>query len=305
MPAKRVLFGEEGRARLLRGSRVLAGAVKATLGPGGRNVLLERPMHSSPLVTKDGVTVAEHIELQESFANMGAQLVLESAVKTGNTAGDGTTTATVIAHVIYREGVKPVAAGYHPLALKRGIDIGVERAVAALVKMSKQVTGTRDVEKVARTGKPLLVVGEVSAEALSLLVVNKLQGTMKVCAILPPFYSETRRDALGDLAAQVGGRVIGEEPGIALADVTLQDLGRAKKIIVDQEKTTFVGGATDKAALEARIQQINALYADTNSEFKHMQLEQRLRRMVGGAALIRVGGTTDAETRERKLRFED
>ena len=398
MAAKRVLFGEEGRARLLRGSRVLAGAVKATLGPGGRNVLLERPMHSSPLVTKDGVTVAEHIELQESFANMGAQLVLESAVKTGNTAGDGTTTATVIAHVIYREGVKLVAAGYHPLALKRGIDFGVERAVAALAKMSKRVTGKRDVEKVAtvsangdasigqliaeavdkvgldgiihvelgtaletklevaegaevgrgyasayfvtdperlvaqlddayilltpskisqvqdlvpvlekvaRTGKPLLVIGEVSAEALSLLVVNKLQGTMKVCAILPPFYSETRKDALGDLAAQVGGRVIGEDPGIALADATLQDLGRAKRIIVDQEKTTFVGGATNKAALEARVQQINALYADTNSEFKHMQLEQRLRRMVGGAALIRVGGTTEVETHERKLRFED
>jgi len=398
MPAKRVLFGEEGRARLLRGSRVLAGAVKATLGPGGRNILLERPMHSAPLVTKDGVTVAENIELAESFANMGAQMVLESAVKTGNTAGDGTTTATVIAHVIYREGVKLVAAGYHPLALKRGIEIGVERTVAALAKLSKKVTGYKDVEKVAtvsangdaaigkliaeavdkvgldgiihvemgtaletklevaegaevgrgyasayfvtdperlvaqlddayilltpnkvsqvqdlvpvlekvaRTGKPLLVIAEISGEALSLLVVNKLQGTMKVCAIWPSFYSETRKDALEDLAAQVGGRVVGEEPGILLKDVTLQDLGRAKKIIVDAEKTTFMGGATDKAALEARVQQINALYADTNSEFKHMQLEQRLRRMVGGAALVKVGGTTEPEANERKLRIED
>src|SRR5580765_4818918 len=145
MPAKRLLFGDEGRARLLEGSRVLAGAVKVTLGPGGRNIFLERPMHSAPLVTKDGVTVAEEIELPESFANMGAQLVLESAVKTGNTAGDGTTTATVLAHAIFREGTKLVAAGYHPLALKRGIDIGVEQVVAAVAKMSKRVAGKRDI----------------------------------------------------------------------------------------------------------------------------------------------------------------
>src|SRR5215831_2388079 len=398
MPAKRLLFGEEGRARLLEGSRVLAGAVKVTLGPGGRNIFIERPMHSSPLITKDGVTVAEEIELAESFANMGAQMVLESAVKTGNTAGDGTTTATVIAHAIYREGTKLVAAGYHPLALKRGIEIGVERVVAALAKLAKRVTGPRDVakvatvsangdasigkliaeavgkvgfegiihveqgsaletqlevaegaeidrgyasgyfvtdgerlvaqledayilltadkisqvqplipllEKVAKTGRSLLVVADLQGEALSLLVVNKLQGTLKVCAIMPPFYGATRQDALADLAAQVGGRIIGEPPHITLADVTLEDLGRAKKIVVDQEKTTIVGGLTDRAALEARVQQINALYADTNSTFKHQQLEQRLRRMVGGAAVIRVGGTTDAEARERKLRIED
>src|SRR5213078_3246065 len=149
MPAKRFLFGQEGRARLLEGSRILAGAVRATLGPGGRNILLERPMHAAPLVTKDGVTVAEEIELGESFANMGAQLVLESAVRTGNTAGDGTTTATVLAHVIYREGVKLVAAGYHPLALKRGLDAGVERVVAALARMSKRVAGKRDIARVA------------------------------------------------------------------------------------------------------------------------------------------------------------
>jgi len=398
MPAKRLLFGEEGRARLLEGSRVLAGAVKVTLGPGGRNIFIERPMHSSPLITKDGVTVAEEIELAESFANMGAQMVLESAVKTGNTAGDGTTTATVIAHAIYREGTKLVAAGYHPLALKRGIEIGVERVVAALAKLAKRVTGPRDVakvatvsangdasigkliaeavgkvgfegiihveqgsaletqlevaegaeidrgyasgyfvtdgerlvaqledayilltadkisqvqplipllEKVAKTGRSLLVVADLQGEALSLLVVNKLQGTLKVCAIMPPFYGATRQDALADLAAQVGGRIIGEPPHITLADVTLEDLGRAKKIVIDQEKTTIVGGHTDRAALEARVQQINALYADTNSTFKHQQLEQRLRRMVGGAAVIRVGGTTDAEARERKLRIED
>jgi chaperonin GroEL len=160
-------------------------------------------------------------------------------------------------------------------------------------------------EKVAKTGRSLLVVADLQGEALSLLVVNKLQGTLKVCAIMPPFYGNTRDDALADLAAQLGARVIGEPPNITLADVRLEDLGRAKKIVIDQEKTTIVGGHTDKAALDARVQQIDALYADTNSPFRHQQLEQRLRRMVGGAAVIRVGGTTDAETRERKLRIED
>jgi chaperonin GroEL len=398
MPTKRFLFGQEGRARLLEGARILAGAVKPTLGPGGRTILLERPMHSAPLVTKDGVTVAEHVELGDSFSNMGVQLVLEGAVKTGNTAGDGTTTATVLAHVIYREGTKLVAAGYHPLALKRGIDLAAGRVVEALAKTSKRVTGARDIakvatisangdaaigkliaeavgkvglegiihveqgteletrlivaegaeveggyasayfatdverlvaeldhpyvllcaskvsavselvpilEKVAKTGRSLLVVAELIGEALSLLVVNKLQGTMKVCAVKAPYYDEARKTALHDLAAQVGGRVLGEEAGITLAEARLEDLGRAKKIVVDQEKSTIVGGASDKAALEARAQEIRALYADTNSTFRHQRLEDRLRRLVGGAALIRVGGTTDAETRERKLRLED
>ena len=398
MAAKRFLFGDEGRARLLAGSRVLAGAVKPTLGPRGRNILLERPMHRTPLVTKDGVTVAEEIELPESFANMGAQLVLESAVKTGNTAGDGTTTATVLAHAIHSEGTKLVAAGHHPLALKRGIDAGVARIVDALAKMAKPVKGSRDIakvatvsangetaigkliadavgkvglegiihvedgteletklevaegaevqcgyssayfvndmerlvarlddayillcpqkltavsdllpilEKVARTGRALLVVAELAGEAMSLLVVNKLKGSMKVCAIMAPSYGERRLTNLRDLAAQTGGRLIGEEVGIKLAEARLEDLGRAKKIVVDQEKTTIVGGATNKAELEARAQEIRALYADTNSTFRHSQLEDRLRRLVGGAALIRVGGTTEAEARERKLRIED
>ena len=398
MAAKRILFGERGRARLLEGSRLLAGAVRSTLGPGGRTVLLERPLHGAPLVTRDGVTVAEHIDLHESFANMGAQLVLESAVKTGNTAGDGTTTATLLAHVLFREGTKLVAAGYHPLGLKRGIELGVARVVEALAKLSKRVRGHRDIAKVAtvssngdaavgdliaeaveavgldgiihveqgvaletklevaegteiergyasmyfitdperlvaqlddaylllmaskivaiqdlipllemvsRTGRSLLIVGDVQGEALSLLVVNKLQGTLKVCSILPPFHSATRQDGLGDLAAQTGGRVVGAEGGISLADVTLEDLGFAKKVVVDREKTIVVGGRAEKGAVEARACEIRARYADTNSPLRHQLLEERLRRLVGGAALIRVGGTTDAETHERKLRLED
>jgi chaperonin GroEL len=398
MPAKRFLFGQEGRARLLEGSRVLASAVRPTLGPGGRNIFLERPMHGAPLVTKDGVTVAEQIELGESFTNMGAQLVLETAVKTGNTAGDGTTTATVLAHAICREGTKLVAAGYHPLALKRGIDLAVERVVEALGKASKRVTGKRDIakvatisangdasigkliseavgkvgvegiihieqgqaletklevaegaeieggyasgyfvtdadrvvaelddaylllcatkvtavsellpilEKVARTRRSLLVVAELGGDALSLLVVNKLKGAMKICAVPAPYYAESRQSSLRDIAAQVGGRVVGEETGIKLPEARLEDLGRAKRIVVDKEKTTLIGGATNKGELEARAQEIRALYAGTNSTFQHLRLEDRLRRLVGGAALIRVGGTTEAEARERKLRIED
>ena len=398
MPAKRFLFGQAGRARLLEGSRILAGAVRPTLGPGGRNILLERPMHRTPLVTKDGVTVAEEIELPESFANMAAQLVLESAVQTGNTAGDGTTTATVLAHVIYREGTKLVAAGYHPLALKRGIDAAVERVVEALAKMSKRVNGKRDIakvatisangdtaigkqiaeavgavgldgiihveqgqaletklevaegaeiecgyasayfvtdmervvarlddayillyphkisavselvpvlEKVARSGRSLLVVAEIVGEALSLLVVNKLQKTMKVCSVMAPYYGDSRMDALRDLAAQTGGRIVGEEAGIKLSDAKLEDLGRAKKIVIDKEKTTIVGAATNKGELQARVQEIRGLYGATNSTFRHQRLEERLRRLVGGAAVIRVGGTTEAEANERKLRVED
>jgi chaperonin GroEL len=343
MAAKRFLFGDAGRARLLEGSRMLVGAVKPTLGPSGRTILLERPLHGAPLITKDGVTVAEQIELADRFANMGAQLVLESAVKTSNVAGDGTTTATVLAHVIHREGAKLVAAGHHPIDLKRGIEAGVDAVVGALQKLSKPVEDDADIariatisangdavagkligqavskvgregiihveqgtsletkldvmegteiekgflsayfvtdperlvaeledpyillteqkitqvqelipllEKVAKTGRSLLVVADVQGEALSLLVVNKLQGTLKVCAVMPPYYSDTRKVALGDLSAHTGARAITDHPGLTLENVTLKDLGRAKRVVIDQEKTRIIGGAVQEKELQ-------------------------------------------------------
>lgn len=398
MPPKLFLFGNRGRARLLAGTRVLARAVQATLGPGGRTVFIERPLMGSPLITKDGVTVAEEIELGDWFANLGAQLAFESAARTGTVAGDGTTTATILAHAIFEEAAKLVAAGHHPMDLKRGIERGVEHVVAALAKLSKPVRGKRDIakiatissngdawvgkmiaeavgevgpegiihveqgqeletklevaegteiergflsmyfitdkerlvvrledpylllcegkitrveelvpilEKVKKTGRSLLVVGDVQGDALSLLVVNKLQGTMNVCAILPPYYMKTRAAAIADLAAQTGGRVVSDGPGVTLSSVMLEDLGRAKRVVVDQEKTTIIGGAGRKAEIEARAREIRGIYEQTGSTFQKQQLDERLRRLVGGAAVIRVGGTTLPEVRERKARIED
>jgi chaperonin GroEL len=399
MSAKRLLSGEAARARLLIGSRTLAFAVKPTLGPAGGTVLLERPLFASPLATRDGVTVAEEIELQDEFSNMGAQLVLESAFTTSLAAGDGTTTTALLAHAIHQDGARLVAAGYHPNDLRRGIERATRRLVEELTRLSRPVGGNDDiariatvsahgdvsvgallaeaVEKVGREGvvhveqgtaretkleiaegveidrgfssgyfvtdlerlvvrlddpyilicqqkitrieelipilekvkkedRSLLIVGDVQGDALSLLVVNKLQGTLKVCAIVPPYLNESRKEALGDLAVKTGAQVVvGEGPGITLEMVTLSDLGRAKKIVVTQESTTIVGAAGRKAEVDARAGQIRALYEATNSTLKHQQLNERLRRLIGGAALIRVGGTTDPETRERTARIED
>jgi chaperonin GroEL len=399
MSAKRLLSGEAARARLLKGSRMLAGAVMPTLGPAGRTVLLERPLFASPLATRDGVTVAEEIELPDEFANMGAQLVLESAFTTSLAAGDGTTTTALLAHAIHEDAARLVAAGYHPNDLRRGIERATQRLVEELSRLSRPVGGSEDIariatisahgdvsvgelladamekvgrqgvvhveqgtaretkleiaegveldrgfssgyfvtdlerlvvrlddpyilicqqkitrieelipllEKVKKEGRALLIVGDVQGDALSLLVVNKLQGTLKVCAIVPPYLNESRKEALGDLAVKTGAQVVvGEGPGITLDMVTLADLGQAKKIVVTQETTTIVGAAGRKAEVEARAGQIRALYEATNSTLKHQQLNERLRRLVGGAALIRVGGTTDPETRERTARIED
>jgi chaperonin GroEL len=399
MSAKRLLFGDAARARLLAGSRAVANAVRPTLGPAGRTVLLQRPQFAAPAATRDGVSVAEEVELEDEFANMGAQLALESAFTTSLEAGDGTTTCAVLAHAIHREGAALVAAGYHPNDLRRGIERATERLVEELTRLSRPVAGPEEiariatisahgdvsvgallaeaVEKVGREGlvhveqgtaletklevtegielergflsayfvsdlerlvvrledpyilvcqpkitrieelvpilekvkqaeRSLLVVGDVQGDALSLLVVNKLKGTLKVCAILPPYLNDSRIDALGDLAVKTGAQVVvGDGAGITLDMLTLEDLGQAKTVVVTRDSTSIVGAQGLKADVEARARQIRALYEATNSTLKHQQLNERLRRLIGGAALIRVGGTTDPETRERTARIED
>ena len=376
----------------------MAGAVRPTLGPAGRNVLLQRPGYSAPLATKDGVTVAEEIELADSYANMGAQLVLEGAAKTSFVAGDGTTTAILLANALYREGAKLVAAGHHPIDLTRAIDAAVDHVCQRLGELAKKVDGKADVlkvatisangdreiaeiivqavdkvgregiihveqgtaletklevaqgtevsrgfaspyfitdperlvavldepfvflfekkishaadlipvlEKVRGAGGSLLIVGEVEGEALSLLVLNKVKEVLKVCAVVPPAFGERRKEMLKDLAAHTGAHAITEDSGLRLADVVLSDLGRAKQVIVDHEKTLIMGGGARKGEIDARARQIRVAYEATNSAFDHHVLDERLRRLVGGAAVIRVGATTEAEAREKKMRFED
>jgi chaperonin GroEL len=398
MVAKRILFGQRGRARVLSGVRLLAGAVGPTLGPAGRNVLLQRPGYSAPLATKDGVTVAEEIELADSYANMGAQLVLEGAAKTSFVAGDGTTTAILLAHALFREGARLIAAGHHPIDLTRGMDLAVDHVCQQLGEMASKVDGKADVlkvaaisangdrevaeviaqavdevgrdgiihveqgtaretklevaqgteisrgfaspyfitdaerlvavlddpfvflyeskisraadllpvlEKVRGAGGSLLVVAEVEGEALSLLVLNKVKEVLKVCAVHPPSYGQRRNEMLMDLGAQTGARAITDDSGLRLADVVLSDLGRAKQVIADHEKTRIMGGAARKGETDARTRQIRAAYEATNSAFDHQMLDERLRKLVGGAVVIRVGAATDAEASEKKMRFED
>lgn len=398
MSAKRLLFGDAARARLLTGSRAVANAVRPTLGPAGRTVLLQRPNFATPAATRDGVSVAEEVELEDEFANMGAQLSLESAFLTSIDAGDGTTTCAVLAHAIHQEADALIAAGYHPNDLRRGIERATEALVEELKRQSRPVTGSEEIariatisahgdvavgallaeavekvgreglihveqgtalqtklevtegiehdrgflspyfvndlerlqvrledayilicqpkitqveelvpilEKVKAAGRSLLVIADVQGDALSLLLVNKLKETLKVCAILPPYLNDSRIDALGDLAVKTGARLVGDTAGITLDMVTLEDLGQAKKVVVTRETTSIVGALGSKAAVEARANQIRALHDATNSTLKHQLLNERLRRLVGGAALIRVGGTTDPETRERTARIED
>ena len=398
MAAKRILSGQAGRARLLNGVNTLAGAVKTTLGPGGRNVFIERPFARHPTITKDGVTVADESEVADRFANRGVAMVKEVTSKTSRVAGDGTTTATVLAQAITREGAKMVAAGHHPIELKRGIERAVQEITQALAKVSRPIRGAEDIahigtisangdpsigriiaeglakvgaegiltvedgtglettldvvagaevekgylsayfvtdaerqvveledayillheksisrlqelvpilEQVSRTGRSLLVVGEVGGEALSTLVVNKLRGTLKVCAIGPPSYGERRRDLLKDLAAQTGGRAITEDLGLRLENVTLEDLGRAKRVVVHKEKATIVGGASRRDEIEGRAREIRARAETTNSTFDHKQLDERLAKLVGGVGIIRVGAATEPEMREKKARVED
>jgi chaperonin GroEL len=398
MTAKEVRFSVDARDRMLRGIDILAHAVRVTLGPKGRNVVLDKS-YGAPRITKDGVTVAKEIELEDKFENMGAQMVREVASKTSDLAGDGTTTATVLAQAIVKEGAKAVAAGMNPMDLKRGIDIAVEAVVKDLETNSKKVTSNDEIaqvgtisangdaeigrflaeamkkvgnegvitveeaksletelevvegmqfdrgyispyfitnvdkmrvdmddahvlisekklsglqellpllEAVVQTSKPLVIIAEdIEGEALATLVVNKLRGGLKVAAVKAPGFGDRRKAMLQDIAVLTGGQAISEDLGIKLENVTLAMLGRAKKVMIEKENTTIVNGAGKKADIEARIAQIKAQIEETTSDYDREKLQERLAKLAGGVAVIRVGGATEVEVKERKDRVDD